>query len=177
MQVSGPSIWLQSSLPSPKCFRWADLVDLLTYTPLPGPCPMAPLPSGSLLMLLQHQPEGGAVLVLQGLQALHKQGRGHVDINALNIRIREWQDVSKLHTTLLGLGSSLKQAAGKHLHVYLCKRNACTAPLPPPPPSQLGCLSERDRQAGYLLLLSVCLCMHALHIQQHSALPWYDAMW
>lgn len=111
-------------------------------------------------MLLQHQPEGGAVLVLQGLQALHRQGRGHVDINALNIRIREWQDVGKLHTTLLGLGSSLKQAASKHLHLYLCKRNACTAPPPQSPPLPAW-LCLREGQASWLSVAVVCLSVHA----------------
>ena len=55
-------------------------------------------------------------LLSQGLQALHDQGRGHVDIKADNVQIREWGDPSKLHATLLDLGSSLPQGAGQNPH-------------------------------------------------------------
>lgn len=51
----------------------------------------------------------------QAVRALHKQGWAHVDIKALNIHIRDWEDLSKLHTTVLALGSSLKRDGGKLL--------------------------------------------------------------
>ena len=48
-------------------------------------------------------------------------GRAHVDLKPVNIQIKDWEDVSRLHITVLDLGSSLKQGTGN--------------PSMPPPPS------------------------------------------
>ncbi|KAL3132908.1 hypothetical protein ABBQ38_006822 [Trebouxia sp. C0009 RCD-2024] len=51
--------------------------------------------------------------ILQAVKALHEQGYAHVDIKALNIHIRDWEDLARLHITVLDLGSSLKRDAGR----------------------------------------------------------------
>ena len=128
-----PKHWQQSSWPSDRLCRCASFLASKRFLNNPRPHPHSLQCCSRHYGFLLDTQIGflywihcDVVLMLQAVEALHEQGYAHVDIMWMNnIHIRDWEELSRLHVTVLDLGSSLnhdaclmmKQNPGKHLHV------------------------------------------------------------